>query len=84
MVIPRNCMLRQGACWVGMRTPAREQLLEPGRRGGVGEGYYMYILYTEYCSPGLRKALPERWSCYEAVRHSKSLGVSQGGWLAQG
>ena len=22
----------------------------------------MYILYTEYCSPGLRKALPERFS----------------------
>ena len=51
VVIPRNCMLWQGACWVGIRTPAREQLLEPGRRGGVGEGYYMYILYTENCNP---------------------------------
>ena len=46
----------------GVLTPAREQMARPGRRGGVGEGYYMYILYTENCIPGLRKALPERFS----------------------
>ena len=63
VVISRNCMLRQGALWVGLRTPPQEQSGEPGRRGEVGEEYYMYILYTENCNPGLRKALPERWSC---------------------
>ena len=49
MVIPRNCMLRQGAL-LGL-TSRVQQLSELGRWGGVGEGYYMYILYTENCNP---------------------------------
>ena len=62
MVIPRNCMLQQGALWVGLRNLTQERMGEPDRRGGVGEGYYMHILYTENYNPGLRKALPERFS----------------------
>ena len=51
VVSHRNRMLRQRALWVGTRAPAREKWGEPGCRGGVGEGYYMYILYTENCNP---------------------------------
>ena len=31
-----------GCFWDDVRTPTREQIREPGRRGGVGEGLYVY------------------------------------------
>ena len=82
MVIPRNCMLRQGALWVGTRAPAREGRGEPGCRGGVGEGYYMYILYTENYNPGLRRAGSQRVSvpndCNASVALAKARGILKG------
>ena len=36
VVIRRNCMFRQGALQRGVRTPARERMAGPGRRGGGG------------------------------------------------
>ena len=80
MVIPRKCMLRQAAVWVGISDSGGPATLGAGPLGrGRGGVLYVYIIYRELKN-GLRKALPERWSCVRGrIGHSKftkSLGYS--------